>query len=81
MVRRFAVSTLLAVLALALGSVAASAEPVSPIGPKQAFDAPQKISTDLNLPCGGDGQVVFQPVDGGPYARPAIVRVSFQGQP
>jgi hypothetical protein len=58
------------------------ASPVVPrLGLFTYYDSPETISTELSLPCGGDGQVVFQPVDGGPHARPAIVRVSFQGQP
>jgi hypothetical protein len=58
------------------------ASPVLPrLGAFAYYDDPQAIPTDVLLPCGGQGQVVFQPIDGGSNARPAIVHVSFQGEP
>jgi hypothetical protein len=45
------------------------------------YNLPAPISTALNLPCAGRGSVVFNPVLGGPSARPAVVRVYFVGQP
>jgi hypothetical protein len=45
------------------------------------YDQPATISTDLTLPCAGRGRVVFRPVNGGTDARPAVVKVSFAGQP
>jgi hypothetical protein len=58
------------------------ASPVVPrLGAFKYYDDPQEIPTDVLLPCGGDGQVVFEPIDGGPNARRVAVRVSFQGQP
>jgi hypothetical protein len=45
------------------------------------YDRPATISTDLSFPCSGSGRVVFRPVNGGADARPAVVKVSFVGQP
>ena len=45
------------------------------------YDRPAAISTDLRFPCAGTGRVVFRPVNGGPDARPAVVKVYFEGQP
>lgn len=45
------------------------------------YDDPAPISTSLEFPCSGSGQVVFEPVAGGPTARPAVVRVSFVPEP
>jgi hypothetical protein len=45
------------------------------------YDSPAPISTDLKLPCEGQGRVVFRPLDGGPTAQSDAVRVSFVGQP
>jgi hypothetical protein len=45
------------------------------------YDQPAAISTDLSFPCAGTGRVVFRPVNGGSDARPAVVKVSFAGQP
>jgi hypothetical protein len=50
------------------------ASPVVPrLGVFGISDEPQKLSTDALLPCGGHGRVAFEPVDGGPSARPAAV--------
>ena len=58
------------------------ASPVVPrLGVFRFYDEPQKLSTDALLPCGGQGRVVFEPIDGGPTARPATVAVEFVGQP
>ena len=43
-----------------------------------AYDAPQEIPTDMTLPCSGEGQIVFDPVDGGPNARASAVKVVFR---
>lgn len=45
------------------------------------YDRPAAISTDLSFPCAGSGRVVFRPVNGGSNARPAVVKVYFEGQP
>jgi hypothetical protein len=45
------------------------------------YDRPAAISTELSFPCAGTGSVVFRPVNGGPNARPAKVKVYFEGQP
>jgi hypothetical protein len=45
------------------------------------YNLPAAISTSLELPCWGSGGVVFNPLAGGPMGRPAVVRVSFVGQP
>lgn len=47
----------------------------------QNYFVPAPISTALSLPCGGSGSVTFAPVNGGAMARPAVVGVSFVGQP
>ena len=44
----------------------------------KAYDATQEIPVDVALPCSGEGQIVFDPVDGGPNARAAIVKVVFR---
>jgi hypothetical protein len=57
----------------------------SPVRPQlalfQYYNLPAQLSTDVLLPCGGSGQIVFEPVDGGTTARAAVVKVSFLGQP
>jgi hypothetical protein len=45
------------------------------------YDQPATISTHLSFPCQGTGRVVFRPVNGGPDAHPAVVKVYFEGQP
>jgi hypothetical protein len=45
------------------------------------YNDPAPISTSLEFPCYGSGEVVFDPVGGGPTARPYTVKVDFQGQP
>jgi hypothetical protein len=45
------------------------------------YDQPATISTDLSFPCAGSGRVVFRPVNGGSNAKPAVVKVYFEGQP
>jgi hypothetical protein len=45
------------------------------------YDEPAPISTAVELPCSGNGVVVFNPVEGGKGARAANVNVSFVGQP
>jgi hypothetical protein len=47
----------------------------------QFYNQPAPISTELEFPCGGMGQVVFDPVKGGRSAKAAILSVSFVGQP
>ena len=39
------------------------------------------ISTGLEFPCAGGGNVTFTPVNGGPTARPWKISVTFVGQP
>jgi hypothetical protein len=58
------------------------ASPVVPrLGVFLFYDERQKLSTDVLLPCEGQGRFVFDPIDGGPTARPASVAVEFLGQP
>jgi hypothetical protein len=46
-----------------------------------SYDEPAAISTAPSFPCQGTGRVVFRPVSGGTDARPAVVKVYFEGQP
>lgn len=39
------------------------------------------LPTSLNLPCSGSGTVVFSPEPTSPTASPAVVHVSYEGQP
>jgi len=44
----------------------------------KAYDAPQEIPAGVALPCSGEGQIVFEGVDGGPNARASVVNVVFR---
>jgi hypothetical protein len=57
-----------------------SASPI-PLALFRYYDQPAPISTDLSFPCAGTGRVAFRPVNGGSTARPAVVKVYFEGQP
>jgi hypothetical protein len=39
------------------------------------------LPTRILIPCAGDGNAVFSPVNGGPSARPVTVHVNLVGQP
>jgi hypothetical protein len=41
----------------------------------------QALPTRIMIPCAGDGQAVFTPVNGGPDARPLTVHVLLAGLP
>jgi hypothetical protein len=69
-------STIAATLRIVSPSSSTAAAPI-PLAVFSLYDAPVAIPTTLNLPCGGAGAVVFDPVQGGNTAQSYANRVRF----